>query len=208
MPAAVVKGRASGDGFYIIPAEGAPFFISEKLLSEHTGLSVYDGEAIDGHKLTALQLLYNCFMCRKKAMQLLAAREHSVFELRLKLGQKQFGTTEIEKTLAYLQEKDYVSDLRFAKVFIRSRLRRKPEGKAIILERLKQKGVCRAVCDVAWQEEVDENTEAGLLDKAVRLAIKKYAGNCQKQLAYLVRSGFPYPKAKRKLSELSERKDV
>ncbi|MCH3917305.1 MAG: recombination regulator RecX [Spirochaetia bacterium] len=141
-------------------------------------------------------------------MQLLAAREHSVFELRLKLGKRQFGTMEIEKTLAYLQEKGYVSDFRFAKVFIRSRLRRKPEGKAIVLERLKQKGVCRAVCDAAWQEEVDEATEASLLDRAVRLAIKKYGKDCQKQLAYLVRSGFPYAKAKRELSELSERKDV
>jgi hypothetical protein len=67
------------------------------------------------------------------------------------------------------------------------------------LERLKQKGVCRAVCDAAWQEEVDEATEAGLLDRAVRLAIKKYGWELPEAIGVLGPKWFSLSQGKEKI---------
>ncbi len=76
------------------------------------------------------------------AVDLLSRREHSCHELRQKLAAK-FSETDgadIEATLLYLQELNYLSDRRFAEVFARSRLQR-GQGPLRIRRELLQRGV-------------------------------------------------------------------
>ena len=76
-----------------------------------------------------------------RALKLLAMREHSVKELKNKLVSKGYGKEEIEDAVQMLIGEGSLSDKRFAYAFVRSRLRRNPEGKAILCMRLKEKGV-------------------------------------------------------------------
>lgn len=76
-----------------------------------------------------------------RALKLLAMREHSVKELKNKLVSKGYGKEEIEDAVQMLIGEGSLSDKRFAYAFVCSRLRRNPEGKAILCMRLKEKGV-------------------------------------------------------------------
>ncbi|WP_221931496.1 regulatory protein RecX [Aliidiomarina halalkaliphila] len=57
-----------------------------------------------------------------RAVQLLSRREHSIFELRMKLQQKGFDRAAINRVLEKLEERNWQSDARFADVFYRQRV--------------------------------------------------------------------------------------
>ena len=58
------------------------------------------------------------------ALRLLARREHSVLELRHKLGGRQFPAALVDRILAELVDEDLLSDRRFAEVYARGRFER------------------------------------------------------------------------------------
>ena len=68
-----------------------------------------------------------------RALKLLAMREHSVKELKNKLVSKGYGKEEIEDAVQMLIGEGSLSDKRFAYAFVRSRLRRNPEGMHVLL---------------------------------------------------------------------------
>ena len=71
-----------------------------------------------------------------KALYYLSMREHCRKELETKLRTKGYNAGEIEAALDRLEEENFLSDARYAEVFIRSRLRKNPEGKEIMIMRL------------------------------------------------------------------------
>ncbi len=73
-------------------------------------------------------------------MRMLVRREHSVFELTKKLGEKEFEPGEIEKTLIMLIEKNYQSDERFTAEFVQMRFNQ-GKGPIKISADLKQRGI-------------------------------------------------------------------
>ena len=79
-------------------------------------------------------------LIRLKAMDLLARREHSFFELKSKLLKKDFEEEQIEKELNQLVEDKLLSDSRFTEAFISSR---KDQGKGPlrIQSELKERGI-------------------------------------------------------------------
>ena len=94
-------------------------------------------------------------MIRIKAMDLLARREHSFFELKSKLLKKDFEEEKIEKELNQLVEDKLLSDSRFTEAFISSR---KDQGKGPlrIQSELKERGVDEALIG-SHLVNVDEN---------------------------------------------------
>ena len=93
-----------------------------------------------------------------KAIKLLSLREHTEKELRAKLEDKGFSGEDIDSTIERLKTEGYLSEERFASAFIRSRLKRNPEGRPILLSRLSEKGSPRdiavAALDEAWEEKM------------------------------------------------------
>jgi len=93
---------------------------------------------------------------RFSAMNLLALREHSVKELKDKLGRK-FAVVElIDEAIAELIEQNLQSDERFAQAFVAMR-QRQGKGPVIIKMELREKGVDSGVIsrfvddsDVLW----------------------------------------------------------
>ena len=84
---------------------------------------------------------YYRMTCYDKALSLLAIREHSEAELRNKLNAKGFSKKEIDEAIKKLLAENFLSDSRFCNLFIRSRLKKNPEGKSILIMRLRQKGI-------------------------------------------------------------------
>jgi len=183
-------GRFSGDGYLVSPHEGPPFIVPKYILLEHPELSVEDDQEIESSLFELLLHLNRCALCRQKGLDLLVMREHSSLELKQKLYKRKFTSDEINDALSYLKRKDYLSDERFAEIFIRSRLRRKSEGKSVMMQRLMQKGVNRRTAEIAWDEEAPD--ESLLLDRAFEATERKFGTKDEKRIAYLVRSGFRY----------------
>lgn len=93
-----------------------------------------------------------------KAVSLLAIREHTANEIYKKLLDKGYRKEEAEEAISLLLSRGYISEERFAESFIRSRLKKNPEGKAILRMRLKEKGTPSEVIENAlndtWENEL------------------------------------------------------
>jgi len=89
---------------------------------------------------------------REVALGLLARREHSALELRQKLRQRGYSEDVIAPLLEDLVAQDWLSDLRFAEGFLRSRID-KGHGPLRIRADLAQKGVAPALIDLAMESE-------------------------------------------------------
>ena len=85
------------------------------------------------------------------SLGLLARREHSVKELRIKLAARGHDGGVIERTLKDLAGRDLVSDERFTKAFLRSRLER-GQGPLKIRAQLMERGVRAELIETALGE--------------------------------------------------------
>lgn len=83
---------------------------------------------------------------RLAAMNLLAMREHSAFELREKLGRKFPNHEGVDAVITLLIEQRLQSDQRFAEAFINMRYRQ-AKGPVLIAMELKAKGVAPAIVE-------------------------------------------------------------
>ncbi|HHQ68878.1 MAG TPA: regulatory protein RecX [Halothiobacillaceae bacterium] len=128
--------------------------------------------------------------CEKRALMLLARREHSRSELSQKLSQRGFAGDVIQTVLDDLQSQGWQSDARFAEVFIRNRAER-GYGSLRIEAELAQRGVAKSDISHGWaQNPLD-------WDHIVqKLLLKRYAGppedweDKRKRFAFLTRRGF------------------
>jgi len=104
---------------------------------------------------------------RDKALELLVRRPHSVQELRLKLSRRRFASAEVDHALAWLDERGYLDDFRFAREWAEQRLARHPEGRLALTAGLRRRGVSREVAEeviagICSPESEREAAEAAL----------------------------------------------
>jgi len=127
--------------------------------------------------------------CYDKALYLLSMREHSEKELRDKLKSKAYKAEDIDSSIVRLKKENYLSDSRFCEAFIRSRLKKNPEGKQILILRLSEKGIdkakAREAVDLYFEEHEEEVEE---IYKAYKDKILLKKGE-EKGKAFLFRKG-------------------
>ena len=105
---------------------------------------------------------------KRIALSLLARREHSEKEIVHKLGVKGASKNECEALLAFLLEKDYLSNERFTETFARSKMNA-GLGPVRIKLGLIENGIPQAAVDIAVEElDVDWQQKIYLLN------VKKY----------------------------------
>jgi len=144
---------------------------------------------------------------RADSLRLLRFRPRSVKEMAQRLKQKGHRGFIIARVIDELQEKNFLDDKAFAKLWIGDRITLKPTGKSLVVRELRSKGVADAVIDEAFDEfhgAYDEYEIAYPLArrKAERL---KDAGEekAKKKLSdFLSRRGFSYNTIWRILKEL------
>ena len=112
--------------------EGSSFFIAKDLWY---GLTT-PPEFIEEFEYLAAQT-----EARKKALDLLARRDHARGELRLKLLQRSFDPDAVDAALDWIGFKGYLNDEGFARRWIIERLRKHPEGPMALEAGLRKKGI-------------------------------------------------------------------
>lgn len=149
-----------------------------------TELSLHEGQQLSHDLLEQIQSAGRFREIYKKSLDLLARREHSIWELRQKLRQRFPGFREVELVLLQLEEQKFLCDERFSLNFVRSRMANRSWGAYRLRAELQQRGIAGQWIEQALASEVDESV---LREKAETLVRK---------------SRFPTdPAAKRKLAQ-------
>lgn len=135
---------------------------------------------------------------RKRALGLLAHREHTVRELGEKLRSK--GEAEEEVIRAVVEElarKELVSDARYARAYALDAVRMKPRARRRIVDELVERGIPaanagRAVDAAFAEEDVDDTALARRLAEAYlpRVADQDDETRWRRVATYLQRRGF------------------
>ncbi|WP_455212713.1 regulatory protein RecX [Kaarinaea lacus] len=135
---------------------------------------------------------------RRKAMDLLARREHSVAELRRKLLAKGYAQIEVDEQLLKLEQENLLSDQRFTESYVNFRskkgfgplrieqeLKERGIGNALLEEYLDNKDYWRNIAKEVREKRFGTSMPQDYKDKVRQLRFLQYRGFSQDQLRYL-----------------------
>ena len=134
-----------------------------------------------------------------RALKLLAIREHSSREIHDKLISKGYGKEEVDDAISRLIDEHSLSDERYAASFIRSRLRRNPEGRRVLRMRLREKGVPSDIAEKALSDSWDNEEYLPFLRTYMESLVRK-KGEAGAR-AMLLRKGFRESEIRRAMEE-------
>jgi len=126
---------------------------------------------------------------RERALSLLARREHSRAEITRKLGQAGFAVEDIAPLLDEFEQKNWLSDRRFAESYVADHRAR--AGRVKLAYDLRQRGVPDAIIEAVLSDNRDSE-----LDRAREVWQKKFgiapadAAEKVRQMRFLQSRGF------------------
>ena len=166
-------------------------------------MSIYNGKEVDSDELEEIRETVNVRRAYNYAVSLLARRDHSEKELMEKLSRK--GYTEgAEVAIEKLRNSGYVSDERFARLYVRELRSLKKYGKRRIEQELYRKGIDRdIISEVLDETDFDENELVALIERKY----SRYLGDekgIQKTINSLVRMGYGYGEIRDALKTINE----
>ncbi|HEY7751222.1 MAG TPA: regulatory protein RecX [Ignavibacteriaceae bacterium] len=136
---------------------------------------------------------------RQRALRLLARRQYSRVELKLKLLQKDYQPKLIEDALNELSDKGILDDHKFASVFIEEKLRTKNWGKRKLKSELIKKGVhekiiSKVLCELLAETDLSVNAQTIAIKKLKSLKYRNYDKKTLKQKisSFLVARGYDF----------------
>lgn len=127
---------------------------------------------------------------KKKALELLGAREHSVYQLKQKLLIRDFDLKVVLRVLDELQDEGSLSNIRFIEAWVVSRLRKHPEGFRSLYAGLIKSGISSDEARrylIPFMEEIDLEQ---LLKEAAEKILKKSNITKDKLVRGLKNKGF------------------
>jgi regulatory protein len=126
---------------------------------------------------------------RERALRLLARREHSRAELVRKLGQAGFAQNEIDPLLDEFEEKNWLSDRRFAESYVADHRAR--AGSVKLAYDLRQRGVDDGIIQAILSENRDSELErARAVWRKKFGAVPANATEKAKQMRFMQSRGF------------------
>lgn len=143
-------------------SDGSSFFVRASYLPPPSAAPL-PGSELDEDAERELRAAGDAYLAERAALRLVAGREHTLRALALKLRQRGFSDEAMRLPLERLQAAGLVSDLRFAELWLASRIARKAEGRSALSAGLRSRGVSREVAERALAAVLDEETEASLV---------------------------------------------
>ncbi len=186
--------------------DGNKFLVTDDIVLSK-GLRKED--ELDESTLNEIEIESELLRVKDSALRLLSRRNHSKYELKLKLLKKKFSKEVIQKVLVELEDKDLLNDEQFARELVDERLNRKNEGINKIRNSLFQKGVNREIIDKVLDSKLDEET---MVESALKLASKRLKlldklddsqKKKQKIYSYLANKGYSFDQIKLVIEKLN-----
>ena len=142
-----------------------------------------------------------------RALRLLSAKARSKAELRERLLEKA-PTLEyiVDRVIARIEELGYLNDEQLARDLASSRLQLKPIGRRRLKRELKRKQIPENIVEGALDEAYDQNDPEQLITRAIQKRTRtrgrpETREEAKKLFDYLIRLGFDYDLARRKVIE-------
>jgi len=157
---------------------------SEKLEIEYEvylNSGLIKGDEFDKKRIDKLVFENEIFQAKTSAYRYLGNRNHSSFELKLKLSKKDYQKKIIDEVIKELRGKGYIDDHKFAEAFVRTRVERRKEGIVKINSELKKRGISNEIISEVVSNSSDNPV---YLSNALELADKKYQTLKNKNLVY------------------------
>jgi len=182
------RGARSGKAELLL-SNGSSFFIPQKMVLQN---DLEPGITLTEKQADELKSRAEYILAKKKALELLGLREHSVYRLKQKLIQREFSLEIINKVLPELQEEGFLSDKRFIEIWIRARLRRHPEGYRSLFAGLIKAGISSEEARLYLISFFEEHDIDEILTQAAEKIMKKSNINRDKLINKLKNRGFEY----------------
>ena len=131
----------------------------------------------------------SAFAAEKCAVEYLASREHSRYQLRLKLLKKANSEEASNKALDFLEREGWLSDRRFAEEWLRSRGAHHNEGRSRLMRELQSRGINKVLASEAVERFFEDTPEEKQLEKAYK-KLSKQGKDGEKLINALIRLGF------------------
>ena len=166
-------------------------------------MGIYNGKDVDSAELNEIIETVNIRRAYNYAVSLLSRRDHSERELMTKLNQKGY-TDGAEEAIEKLKDGGYVSDERFARLYVRELQTFKKYGKRRIEQELYRKGVDRDIIrEVLDETDFDEDELVTLINKKYGRYLGDEKG-VAKTINGLLRMGYSYGEIRNALKTINE----
>ena len=151
------------------------------------------GQELTSEQIRALAKVDNFQRCLNAAMHYLSYRPRSEFELRERLGRRNFDGDSVEEVLAQLKERGLVDDMEFAQFWQDNRQAFSPRSSSLTRLELRRKGVAEEIIGQVVSTVSDaESAYRAALSKARRMSVSDYQSFRRRLGEYLRRRGFSY----------------
>ncbi len=170
-------------------SNGSSFFV---LIVSYDSRRFREGAVLCEDDLAFLEEADSEYRAWRKALDLIARREHSSGELKVKLLQRGYGQAAIDNVSTILRAEGLLNDERFAMMYAENRMRRKPEGSLLLEQRLRAKGISAAVAKTVISELYTPDAVAEAIARLVE-RLRRTKGDDTLMLQHeLKRRGFSY----------------
>lgn len=196
--------KGKGDKIHVSVDEQYAFTVDEVYfyslnLKENTELTV--------EELSEITLKAGERRAYNYAVSLLSRREHTVKEIVEKLKRKGYGQF-ADKTTDRLMNEGYLSDKRFAKLYVRELINLKGYGRRRIKDELFRKGISRETADeVLAETEFPDSRLRDVIEKKYLRYLNSEKG-IQKTINALLRLGYSYSEIRDALREIADENNV
>ncbi len=171
----------------ILLSGGSSFFVTERMVLQN---DLREGIVLTEISIETLRIRGEYIFARRKALELLGSREHSVYQLKQKLIHRKFSPGTVERVLEELTDEGLLSNVRFMEAWLTSRLRKHPEGYRALFAGLTKAGIPSSeIRDylLPFMERVDSDL---LLEEAASKIMKNRKITKEKLIRSLYSRGF------------------
>jgi len=141
--------------------------------ADWSSMKLGEGNTLSFVEISKLKNFSTIWSIKKKALKLLGMREHSDFELKIKLKQNFNNMKLIDKCIGELQQNGLQSNLRYTQSYVRSRVSNSVCGPYLIISELVSKGISKDLAESVIQKYYDQD----LWKNKGRKIIEKKGGN-------------------------------
>ncbi len=187
-----VKLSLSSDESLILPAEKYAL----------TGLK--EGGVLSREELLDLKKDEAMYAARRRALKLLERREFTAAQLKLKLSEAMFPKEIILAVLKDLTSRGYLNDEKYAEAWIASQLKRKPQGRRLLIIGLRRKGVAREEAERLIGAAYSQDQEEEACEALMRKVADRRGLDADELFPVMARRGFSPPLIRKVFSRLKK----
>ena len=193
----IEQGGTSEGQVKVLLSDGSSFFLHRRTIP---ACSLSPGIELDEQDVERILLYDRSVEAERKGLDLLAMREHSRIQLRTKLLRREFPPEAVEAAMQRLAASGALDEERFARSWVESRLRRRPEGPGLLRAGLASRGIDRETADRVVGEAVDDEVLEAALGQTVEKLRRKSGMTDERLVSRLISRGFPIDRIRRYLN--------